>query len=76
MSGMDGARAARRSAAASKAATASAKRRRCPACGRKAALSAPVYWPEGHASRCNYCGHEVGFVYGIAFGYDGKAVQG
>lgn len=70
MSGMDGARAARRSAAASKGATASAKRRRCPRCLRKAALSAPVYWPNGHGRRCNYCGHEVGIIDGEVFGRD------
>jgi hypothetical protein len=71
MSGMDGARASRRSNAASKGATASARARRCPRCRRKAALSAPVIHEGiGRARRCNYCGHEVGIIYGEPFGYD------
>jgi hypothetical protein len=71
MSGMDGARAARRSEAASRGATASARSRRCPRCLRKAALSEPVIWEgQGRARRCHYCGHEVGVIYGETFGYD------
>lgn len=68
MSGMDGARAAQRSNAASKGATASAKRRECPACGRKAALSAKVEHADGWARRCQYCGHDVGMSLGESFG--------
>lgn len=68
---MDGARAARRSAGASKGATASAQTRRCPRCQRKAAFSSPVIWPgEGRGRKCNYCGHEVGTFYGKPFGRD------
>lgn len=71
MSGMDGARAGRRSAAARKGATASAKRRKCPRCLRKAALSERIVHEDGSsARRCNYCGHEVGHIWGEAFGYD------
>ena len=70
MSGMDGARAARRSNAARKGATASAARRKCPRCLRKAALSAKVEHPDGFARRCQYCGHEVGISFGESFGRD------
>lgn len=71
MSGMDGAKKARRSDAASRGATASARSRRCPRCLRKAALSTPAIWEGiGRARRCNYCGHEVGIIHGEPFGYD------
>lgn len=63
--------AARRSAAARKGATRSAESRKCPKCQRKAALSAPhIMEGVGRARRCNYCGHEVGIIYGESFGYD------
>lgn len=68
---MDGANKARRSNAARKGATASARSRRCPRCQRGAALSAPVVWEgQGRARRCLYCGHECGVLYGETFGYD------
>lgn len=71
MSGMDGARAARRGAAARKGATASAQRRKCPRCLRKAALGERVVHEDGcSARRCLYCGHEVGTTYGKSFGRD------
>jgi transcription elongation factor Elf1 len=67
---MDGAKKARRSAATSTAMTRVAKSRKCPRCQRKAALSSPVVWPGiGRARKCNYCGHEVGILYGETFGY-------
>ena len=68
---MDGARKSRRSNAARKGATRSARHRRCPRCLRQAALSAPVIWEGiGRARKCQYCGHEVGITYGETFGYD------
>lgn len=61
----------RRSAATSDAMHRVAKSRQCPRCLRKAALSAPViYEGIGRARRCNYCGHEVGVMYGKSFGRD------
>lgn len=63
-----GDKAARRSQAASNGASKSAQRRQCPACGRKAALSARIDHPDGWARRCQYCGHEVGVTSGQSFG--------
>ncbi len=74
MSGMDGARASRRSNAARKGATASARRLRCPACERKAALGAKAEWPDGWARKCRYCGHEVGMTLGESFGRDEQSI--
>jgi hypothetical protein len=67
---MDGARKARRSAAATASGIKNARTRKCPRCLRLAALSTPVVWPGvGRARKCNYCGHEVGIIYGETFGY-------
>lgn len=73
---MDGANASRRSNAARRGATRSARHRKCPRCLRLAAMSEPVVWDEGRARRCNYCGHETGIVYGEPFGYDVKPEPG
>lgn len=71
---MDGSAAARRSSAARKGAIRSAANRKCPACGRKAALSVRVDFPDGFARRCNYCGHEVGVTLGRSFGRDAESL--
>lgn len=77
MSGMDGARKARRSNATSNAMRRVARSRKCPRCLRLAALSSPVVWPGiGRARRCNYCGHECGTNYGEPFGYDATPEPG
>jgi Zn ribbon nucleic-acid-binding protein len=52
-----------------------AKRRECPACKRRNALSArhDLWNPDrgevvGHVRECRWCGHEVGMQDGIPFG--------
>lgn len=59
-----------RRAAAERSMTRVAASRKCPRCLRKAALSSKVQWPDGHARRCLYCGHEVGITMGVVFGRD------
>jgi hypothetical protein len=71
VSGMDGARASRRSNAASVGATQSAQTRKCPRCLRKGAMGSRIRVDDGWSARvCRWCAHSTGIIDGKPFGYD------
>lgn len=69
MSNGNGIRESRRSNAASTAALVGARKLKCPACDRQAALGQKVEWDNGDWVRvCRYCGHQVGRTDGVYYG--------